>query len=361
MEFLLKFLLVILLVLLNGYFVASEFALVAVRKTRINELVKKGNKAAKLVKSALDDLDSFISSTQLGITIASLALGWIGEPAIARFITPVFNFLPQTAATISAHTVSVAVAFLIITILHIVFGELAPKTMALQKSEGIVLFIIRPLTIFTQVFRPFIFLLNGAGIWVLRIFGFKPPPGHQLVHSEEEIKMILRQSVKEGVIEKEEAAMVTSVFKLGDITVKEIMVPRSQIVAFKIGITLMEMIDQIEKYPHSRFPIYKETLDHIVGFIHIKDVYALLLRGGLDKKIAESDIRKIFSVLETKKINEVLEAIQDKKVHIVIVKNILRKTVGLITLEDILERLVGEIPDEFEQLRNTIRQNKKTF
>jgi CBS domain containing-hemolysin-like protein len=301
MEFFLRLLLVIFLVLLNGFFVASEFALVSVRRTRINELVKKGRRRPKLIQVALDDLQSFISATQLGITIASLALGWIGEPAIAHFIIPFFSFLPQTAATISAHTVSVTLAFLIITVLHIVFGELAPKTMALQRAEKIAILTIVPLTLFAKFFWPFTFVLNGAGNLVLKIFGFKPAKPEYLVHSEEEIKMILKQSAEGGVIQKEEVEMVSSVFKLGDITVKEIMVPRKQIVAFKIGITLMEMIDQIEKYPHSRFPIYKGAFDHIIGFIHIKDVYALLLRGGLDKKITESDIRKIFNVHETKK------------------------------------------------------------
>ncbi len=359
MDFALRLFFVFFLVLLNGYFVASEFALVAVRKTRIRELVKTGRRRAKLVQYALDDLDSFISSTQLGITIASLALGWIGEPALAGFIRPFFTFLPQDAATFSAHTVSVAIAFFIITVLHIVLGELAPKTMALQKSESVALWIIGPLVIFTKVFRPFIFLLNGAGVLVLKVLGFKPPVGDHLVHSEEEIKMILRQSVQGGVIEKEEAEMVSSVFKLGDVSVKEIMVPRSQIIGFKFGITLMEMISQIERYPHSRFPIYKESLDHIVGFIHIKDVYTMFLQGGVDKKIAEIDIRKMFTVLETKKINQVLEGIQDKKVHIVIVKNKQGRTTGLITLEDILERLVGEIPDEFELLRQNVKENKK--
>ncbi|OGK19146.1 hypothetical protein A3G67_02640 [Candidatus Roizmanbacteria bacterium RIFCSPLOWO2_12_FULL_40_12] len=359
METLLKLLLVIFLVLLNGFFVASEFALVAVRKTRINELVKKGRRRAKLVQFALNDLQSFISATQLGITIASLALGWVGEPAIADLLRPYFQFLPDNAATFSSHTVSVILAFSFITFLHIVLGEVAPKTMALEKSEKVALWIIAPLTLFTKIFQPLIFLLSGAGDLVLKLFGFKTTPGHNLTYSEEEIKMILRHSVEGGAIEKEEAEMISSIFKLGDVSVGQIMVNRGHIVAFDVEITISEMLKQIERYPHSRFPIYRKSIDNVLGFIHIKDIYKILLRGETDKKLAETKIRTIFTVPESKKVNEVLEDIQNKKVHIAIVKNKQRKTVGLIALEDILERLVGEIPDEFEQLRNQIKSQAK--
>src|SRR3989344_3755595 len=198
MTFILQFLFVILLVLLNGFFVAAEFALVGVRKTRIEELVKKGSSAAKLVLEALNDLESYISSTQLGITLSSLALGWIGELAIDRFLEPFFRFMPQEAAFLSAHGLAVIIAFALITFLHIVLGELAPKTVALQRAESTSLIIIAPLILFTKLFKPVIWLLNGAGTIFLKIFGFSRPAGNPLVHTEEEVKIILAQSAESG-------------------------------------------------------------------------------------------------------------------------------------------------------------------
>lgn len=359
MEIIFQFGLVILLVLLNGYFVASEFALVAVRKTRIDELVKKGNAAAKLVQKALSDLDSFISATQLGITLASLGLGWIGEPAIARFLEPYFTFLPKDAATISAHTVAIVVAFSIITFLHIVLGELAPKTVALQKPEIVSLIIIAPLSFFATVFRPFIWILNGAGSVVLKILGFTPPSGHQLVHSEEEIKMLLAQSTESGVIAQKEAEMIYRVFRLGDIPVKHIMVPRTDIIAFNVTASLTDIVKRVERHPHSRFPVYEHSIDTVVGFIHIKDIYKEVLKAKEEKRLSETNlIRKIIGVPETKRIDEVLFDMRRKRIHITVVNDEYGGTAGMVTLEDVLESLVGEIQDEFEQPLNDVQKQQ---
>ena len=274
MENLVQIGLVLVLVLLNGFFVASEFALVAVRRTRIDELVKKNNKSAKFVQNALNNLDTFISATQLGITLASLALGWIGEPAIAHLIEPIFhNFLSQDAALITSHGVAFVFAFLIITFLHIVLGELAPKSIALQKAELTSLWIITPLSLFATVFKPFIWFLNQTGLLVLKIIGFSPPVSNQSIYSEDEIKMILAQSAEGGAIGKEEAEMVYSVLKFGDLPVKQIMVPRTKIIAFDMDTSLQKIIQAAEKNLHSRFPIFKGTIDNIIGFIHIKDIY----------------------------------------------------------------------------------------
>ncbi|RJQ36947.1 HlyC/CorC family transporter [Candidatus Microgenomates bacterium] len=342
--------LIIILVLLNGYFVASEFALVAVRKTRIDELVKRGNPTAKLVQKALADLDSFISATQLGITLASLALGWIGEPTIAHFLEPYFTFLPKEAATISAHSLSIIIAFTIITFLHIVLGELAPKTIALQKAEITSLFVIAPLTVFTRIFSPFIWVLNRAGSMVLKLFGFTAPSGHQLVHSEEEIRMILSQSAESGAIPKKEAEMMYSVFRLGDIPVKQIMVPRTDIVAFNVSTSLKEIVKHVQRHPHSRFPIYEHSIDNVIGFVHIKDIYREILKSKDKKRLSETRlIREIIDVPETKRIDKVLLDMRSKRVHIAVVNDEYGGTAGMATLEDIIESLVGEIQDEFEQ------------
>ena len=354
---------VLLLVFLNGYFVASEFALVAVRKTRIDELAKKGNVTAKVLQKALHNLDSYISATQLGITLASLALGWVGEPTIAHFLEPFFAFLPKEAAFITAHTVSVLIAFSIITFLHIVLGELAPKSIALQRSEATSLIVITPLTIFTKIFYPVIWLLNGAGQLVLKSFGFHAPSGHQLVHSEEEIRMLLSQSALEGVIPSKEAEMVYNVFRLGDTPVKQIMVPRTDIIAFNVSKSLREIIKQVKDHPHSRFPVYEHSIDTVIGFVHIKDIYREVLKTTEEKRVSETKlVREIISVPETKRIDEVLLDMRKKRVHIAVVNDEYGGTAGMVTLEDILESLVGEIQDEFEQpLRDIQKQSDGSY
>ena len=366
--------LVFILVFLNGFFVASEFSLVAVRKTRIDVLVKKGNRSAKLVQKSIAHLDTFISATQLGITLASLALGWIGEPVLANFLEPFFDdFLPDRLALISSHSFAFTIAFATITFLHIVLGELAPKTIALQRAEKTSLLIIAPLTLFTKIFKPFIWILNGAGNMVLKLVGFSAPSGHQLVHSEEEIKMILAQSAEEGAIEKQEAEMVYSVLRLGDTPVKNIMIPKSRVIAFEIDTSLKEVVAVAEKNLHSRFPVYRKNLNNVVGFIHIKDIYKIVISGrriipirqfyqtilgrSEDQRISQSNsLRKILKVNESRKIDNVLIDMKKARVHIAVVVNKKGRTLGIATLEDVLESLVGEIHDEFEQKP----KNKKT-
>lgn len=380
MEIIPQLLLVLILVLLNGFFVASEFALVSVRKTRIDELVNKGSKPARLVQKSIANLDTFISATQLGITVASLALGWIGEPAVAHFLEPLLaSILPQNAAIISSHGLSITIAFAIITFLHIVLGELAPKTVALQRAEITSLLIIAPLSIFTTVFKPFIWILNSAGNLVLKMIGLTAPSAHQLVHSEEEIKMILAQSAEEGAIGKEEAEMVYSVLKLGDVPVKQIMIPRTEIIAFDIETTIRTVIKIAEQNLHSRFPVYSKSIDNIVGFVHVKDIYrsALqemnvssiinlpkdlyrkVLKRDEDKRISQTKtVRQILQVPDSRRIDDVLLDMRRERVHIAVVNDEYGGTSGIVTLEDIVESLVGEIQDEFEKPVKDIEQLK---
>lgn len=358
MEFIFQLLLVILLVFLNGYFVAAEFALVGVRKTRINELANKGNSAAKLVKQALDNLDSYISATQLGITLASLGLGWIGEPAIAHFLEPFLSgYLSAESAFITAHSLAIIIAFSFITFLHIVLGELAPKTIALQRAESTALFLIIPLAAFTAIFKPFIWFLNGAGNLVVKIIGLEPAKGHQLLHSEEEIKMILSQSSEGGVIPQKEVEMVKNIFKLGDTPVKKIMTPKKKMIAFELETPLPDLLDKASQNIHSRFPVYKGSINKIVGFIHVKDIYQqavdpigeIAFEEESKKKLSELDIiRNVIFVPPTLKADRVLLQMRKKRVHIAIIRSNSGKTEGLVTLEDVLEDVVGEIEDEFE-------------
>jgi putative hemolysin len=362
-----QLLLVLILVFLNGFFVASEFALVAVRKTRIDVLVRKGHRSARLVQKSINDLDTFISATQLGITLASLGLGWVGEPVLAKLLEPILlGFLPTNLVFATSHGIAVSVAFTIITFLHIVLGELAPKTLALQRSEQVSLAIIAPLLIFATIFKPFIWILNEAGALVLRLIGFKAPSGHQLVHSEEEIKMILAQSAESGAIEKEEAEMVYSVLKLGDVPARDIMVPKGKIVAFELESSLRRVLSVIQKNPHSRFPVYKENIDNIVGFVHVKDIYRAIVEDGSfvsvrdlyksiilkreRKLLSQLKLRKIPRVKLTTRVDDVLIELRMRRVHIAVVEEEDATTAGIVTLEDAVESLVGEIHDEFEEL-----------
>lgn len=376
MDIVFQFGLVLFLVLLNGFFVASEFSLVAVRKTRIDELVKKGNASAKLVQKALEKLDTYISATQLGITLASLALGWIGEPAIARFIEPYFrDFLPNEAAYITSHGAAIAIAFSIITFLHIVIGELAPKSIALQKSETTTLWIITPLSIFATIFKPVIWILNETGLLIIKLLGFSPAKNHQIAHSEEEIKMILAQSAAEGAIETREAEMVYSVLKFGDLPVKQIMIPRTKIIAFEMETPLRKVVQVAERNLHSRFPVFRGSIDNIAGFIHIKDIYRHVLSDrqvkitkGIYRKLLKKEegvrisqtrlVREIIQIPESRRIDDVLLDMRKNRTHIAIINDEYNGTAGLVTLEDILESLVGEIQDEFEDPYREIQKQK---
>jgi len=349
MNFIFQICLIVLLVLLNGYFVASEFALVSIRKTRIDELVKKGNKTAKVLQKALVHLENYISATQLGITLVSLALGWIGEPALARFLEPMLRFLPGVSVSFTANTLAVIIAFCIITFLQIVLGELVPKTIALQRSEATALIIITPLVIFSNIFRPFIILLNSAGQMVIKLFGLNSSTGNQSIYSEEEVKMILRASSEGGTIPEKEVEMVNNVFQLGDIPVKGVMIPRTDILAFDIKTPLKDIVKKIESHPHSRFPVFENSVDNIIGFVHVKDMYRELLKKGETVTLSKLDIlRKIIIVPEVKKIDAVLQEMRKKRIHLAIVNDEFGGTAGLITLEDIIESLVGEIEDEFD-------------
>lgn len=337
MESILQILLVLGLVALNAYFVAAEFALVSVRKTRVDELARKGSKRAKVLQKALRHLDDYISATQVGITLASLALGWVGEPAIAHFFS------------IASPTIAFIIAFSIITFLHIVLGELVPKSIAIQRSEKTALLVIAPLVLFSKIFRPFIWFLNRSGHLFLSLFGMSAPSGHQLVHSEEEIRMLLSQSALEGVIPTREVEMVNKVFLLGDTPVKLVMVPRKEMLAFNKSTPAQSVIKEIEENLHSRFPVYKDSIDSIIGFIHVKDLYRELLAHKENVPLSRLRIvRPIINLAETRKIDTVLHEMRKKRIHIAVVKNENGRVIGVVTLEDIVESLVGEIEDEFE-------------
>ncbi|HJU86404.1 MAG TPA: hemolysin family protein, partial [Gemmatimonadota bacterium] len=271
LDILFRLLAVLLLVAANGFFVASEFALVTVRRTRIDELVHQGHTLAKAVKRALEDIDAYIAAAQLGITMASLGLGWIGEPALAALIEPLLGWLPgDSLATISAHTISIIIAFTIITALHIVLGEQAPKTMAIQRSERASLLVALPTKWFLTVFKPFIWVLNKTSLMVVRAFGFAgTTAGHHVPHTEEELKMIVSASTAAGVLAPEEEEMIHNIFETADLTANQVMVPRTEIVGLRLSAPREEIEATLRQHGFTRYPVYDGSLDSIVGIVNV--------------------------------------------------------------------------------------------
>jgi CBS domain containing-hemolysin-like protein len=256
---------VLALVLANGFFVAAEFSLVTVRKTRVDQLIAEGNRMARSVRRAISDPERYIAATQLGITMASLGLGWIGEPAVADTLRPVFAGLPAPLGEVSAHSVSVAIAFALITALHIVLGELAPKTIALQQTEKTALLVVKPTQWFMWTLWPFIALLNGMGLAAVRALGLKPPSGPAMVHSEEELKMLVTASQEAGVIEEDEEQMLHRVFGFGDLTAGQVMLPRTEMAIIRTEASLEEALELAAREPHLWVAVCREGPDDIVG------------------------------------------------------------------------------------------------
>lgn len=345
--------LVIFLVLANGFFVASEFALVAVRKSRIESLAAEGSKAAERLLDLLNNLNAYISATQLGITLASLGLGWVGEPAIAKLIEPALIYLGElTGAAFLAsgavlHTIAFIIAFSLITFLHIVFGELAPKTAALELSEKVSMWCALPLQLFYKVFYYPIRLLDWTGTKTVRLFGLHPSGEHGSVYTEDEIRQLINVSEQSGHLNKEEQRLINRVFEFSETTVKEAMVPRTEIVGIVDTCSLEEIARAFEKNGYSRMPVFRESLDDIVGFIHGKDIMPYLLEP---KNFSlEAVLQKPIYIVDTARLEDVLRQMQKAKSHFGFVVDEHGGVEGIITLEDLLEEIVGDISDEHDE------------
>jgi CBS domain containing-hemolysin-like protein len=350
-------LLLIVLILLNGFFVAAEYSLVTLRKTRVDELAKRKNKSAVLIQKAQHDLSRFISATQLGVTITSLAVGWLGEPVIAKLIEPELGFLPHDYSLYASHTVAVVMGFLLITYVHVVIGELLPKAFALQRTEPTATMTIAPLTVFALIFKPFIWLLDTTSTFLLKLFGLSANAEGQGLHSQEEVSMILSQSGQSGIIPQDEVAMASNAFKLGDTPVSTIMLPRTDIIGLEYRLPVTKVMQIVNESPHSRFPVYKNSLDRIIGYVHIKDIYRAIFAKESTKLLKDLQIiRDILTVPVSKPANDVLLDMQRNRVHMAVVADEFGGTEGIVTLEDIIESLVGEIYDEFEEPERHIRK-----
>ncbi len=344
------------LVLTNGFFVAAEFSLVSVRRTRIEELVAQGNATAQSVQRAIHDPDRFIAATQLGITVASLGLGWIGEPALSHLIEPLFGFLPQGWGDEASHIAAAsAIAFGLITFLHVVVGELMPKSIALQRPEQTAMLVARPTLLTEQIFRPIIWALNGTGNLLLRLIGFEAASGHQLVHSVEELKLLVDASQQSGVLEADEKEMLHAVFDFGDMLAHQVMVPRTEMVCIEATLPLGQAIDIAASHPLTKFPVYEGDLDHIIGILHTKDLVQAVHRdpmtgaGGATQKPARQVMREALFVPETIHVNKLLARFQARKQHIAILLDEYGGTAGLVTLEDLITEIVGDIGDQFDE------------
>lgn len=339
---------VVLLVLANGFFVAAEFALVSVRKTRVAEMIEQGNSSARWIKRAIDDPDRFIAATQLGITIASLGLGWIGEPALGRLIQPVINLFPAAIEDELSHSLSAGLAFAIITFLHVVIGELAPKSIALQHPERTSLFVAQPTVLTELIFKPAIWLLNGTGNALLKLIGVEAAGAHELVHSSEEIKMLATASAESGIVKDTEEEMVHAVFEFGDMLVRHVMVPRTEMIAIPADSRVEEMMDVAVKHAFTKFPIYEESLDHVIGVVHLKDLVRIANAREDANKTARDLMRETIFIPETARLDDLLNRFRARKRHIAIVLDEYGGTAGVVTLEDLLEEIVGEVSDPFD-------------
>lgn len=353
-----QLLLVFFLIAMNGFFVAAEFACVKIRPSRLETLIQEGSRQAKYAKQLTDHLDASLSVTQLGITLASLGLGWVGEPAVATLILPITHAVGLD--DVVGHTISLALAFSIITGMHIVLGELTPKTMAIQNVEKIMLNVALPMLIFHRVMYPFVWLLNHVANWVAHRMGFHTASEGDDAHTEEEIRLLMEESHRQGLIDDTEVDFVDNVFDFTDLNVREIMTPRTDMVCLYLEDTMEENLHTILEEQLTRYPICHEDKDHIVGFLHVKDLMRVMAEGR--KPNLRRLARKALIVPESMDVSVLLKTMQKQRSQMAIVVDEYGGTAGMVTIEDIVEEIVGDIQDEFDEERPTAeRRGKRIF
>jgi CBS domain containing-hemolysin-like protein len=339
---------VALIVAANAFFVAAEYGLVTVRRTRMQELDTQGSRRARRVLRLLEQPPRFISAIQLGVTLSSLALGAIGEPVVSRILERPLDLLPEGWHTSVATTISVILAFTILSYFHVVMGEIVPKSFTLQYPERVALVAAGPISAFYVIFRPFIWVLVRTSAAVLRWFGVSASSGVTLVHSEEELKMLVTASREKGVLEEEEQAMLHNVFEFADKDAVEVMVPRPDVVAVPVDLPVQDVLALVLSHPFTRYPVFEEELDDIVGVLHVRDLFSTLHERGLESTNLRTILREAIMVPETKPLDELLAEFQRTSNHLAIVVDEYGSVEGLVTLEDLLEEIVGEIGDEFD-------------
>ena len=342
----LNLILVLILVLLNAFFVVSEFSIVKIRKTKLEELAHNGNKRARIALKITDHLDSYLSAIQLGITLASLGLGWIGEPAVSKLLENTLGGY-FSDNPILLHSVSFGVAFTFITILHVVLGELIPKSLAIQKTETFVLIIAYPLYTFKRIFYPFIWVLDMVTLKALKMMGVKPASEEEMAHSEEEIKLIVNASQRGGVLDDTERDIIQNAIDFSEICAHEVMIPRQDMSCLFLNDSFEQVMQLIKRSKHTRYPLCDKDRDNVVGMIHIRD-----LLEHCEEKLERSKLnkiaRQILFVPENQSVSEVLHLMMRKHTHVAIVVDEYGGPAGMLSMEDILEELVGDIMDEHD-------------
>jgi magnesium and cobalt exporter, CNNM family len=337
---------VVVLVLANAFFVSAEFALVGARRTRLDEMARTGDGKARLARRAVQSLDRYISATQLGITLASLGLGWIGEPALASLIRGAFRWLPAVVEAVATHATASIIAFTIITVLHIILGELVPKALALLYPEQVSRWVAAPLMGFAWVMGFPIAILNGSSNRLLRLMRINPPGETERLHSPEELRMLVEQSTEGGSLLQEDARLLEGVFEFSEKTAQEVMTPRTQMVALEADLPVEEAADEVAVARRSRYPVFTESLDEIVGVVHTKDILtALRSKPGVTVRTI---MRPPLFVPGTREVEDVLADMKRLKTHLAVVLDEYGGTAGLVTMEDLLEEIVGPIYDEYD-------------
>jgi len=344
--YLLRLAVVVFLVLANAFFVAAEFALVGARRSKIDQMAAEGDRLAKIAQGAIKDLDRYISATQLGITLASLGLGWVGEPALAGLIDRFLGLFGVTPAPAAAHTAAgVITAFLIITFLHIVLGELAPKSIALVKPEAVSRQLAAPLIVFARIMSPAISVLNGAASWMMRRLGVSPASEAQHVHSPEELRLLVMQARAHGTLDETDSAMLAGVFDFHEKKVYNVMRPRTEVAALDITSTEEEVWEVVRRERYSRYPVYRDTLDDVIGVFLAKDLW---LYDGTEPFSLERFVRPVLYVPSSRPAERVLDDLRKTRAQMAVVLDEYGGTAGIVTMEDLVEEVVGDIADEYD-------------
>jgi len=339
---------VFILVLANAFFVGAEFALVSIRRSRIAALIEAGNKRGELLLRITEDLTGYISACQVGVTLASLALGWVGENTVAELVKPATDLiLSGFASSAAAHSTAVAIAFVLITYFHLVLGEFVPKALALERTEKFALFVSRPMEIFYRVFKAPIWLINKSGVLILHSLGSKESVEHAAAYSEEELRHLVGLSHKSGHLIEDERLLINNVFDFTEATVESVMVPRTEIEGLDVELTPLEMLEIFEQTRYSRMPIYRESYDNIIGIVLYKDLSRVVRRGG--PVSLEEFVRAPVFIPTNVKLNEALRMLRRSSEHMALVVDEHGGVEGLVTLEDLLEELVGDIRDEHDE------------
>jgi CBS domain containing-hemolysin-like protein len=345
------------LVALNGFFVAAEFSLVSLRRTKIEEMVQRGVSGAKAVDAATTKLDRTIAATQLGITLASIVLGWVAEPPLARLIEPAFAVIPSGWHGPAVHSVAMGLALLLVTFMHVVFGEYIPKSLAIQAAEGTALWVAKPLNVFARLTAPLTLLMKGTGNAVLRLLGLAPASGEESVHSIEELRLLIEDTEEAGLLDEDQAEFVQNVFMLSNKRVRDCMVPREKIAALDVNTPPDKVLEAVRQGAHTRMPVFDGTLDKVVGIVNTKDLFYLFSLRGI--VLLEDAIYPATFLPPDEDVASALRLLRRSRRPMALVRDDDEKIVGMITLEDVLEEIVGDIEDEHDRPVRKVRVRRR--